>query len=62
MAGDKAKYSVELYEDQHAFLEEMTKKHDLEDVSKALRCLINYASEDGDEAEIFEEIRCLHCG
>lgn len=58
----KAMYSVELEAEMMAFLEQMVTKYDLPDVSKAMRCLINYAR--GEEAlrdDIFEEIRCYHC-
>ncbi len=62
MAEDgKIDKSFELYEDQLAFLKEMTKKYDLPDESKALRCLLNFATQDGETDEIFDEIRCLHC-
>jgi hypothetical protein len=45
-----------------AFLEEMAKTHNLEDSSKAVRCLINFARENPDkQAEIFAEMRCLDC-
>ncbi len=44
------------------FLKEMVEEYDLEDTSKALRILLDYAmSDDTDPAEIFEEVRCLRC-
>ncbi len=56
------KYSVELKESQHQWLEAKAKKYDLPDASKALRCLINYAIDNEDsEPDIFDEIRCLDC-
>jgi hypothetical protein len=62
MPKDKAVYSLELEKDMMAFLEAMTAKYDLPDVSKTLRCLVNYAR-DVEEArdDIFTEIRCLNC-
>jgi hypothetical protein len=62
MPKDKAVYSFELEKTMMVFLEEMTAKYDLPDVSKAVRCLINYAR-DIEEArdDIFAEIRCLSC-
>ncbi len=62
MPKDKALYSLELEKDMMAFMEQMTSKYDLPDVSKAMRCLINYARdvEDAQDA-IFTEIRCLNC-
>ena len=62
VGGINENYTFELKERQHAYLEEMMKKHDLPDVSKALRCLINYAVEKSeDEDSIFSEIRCQDC-
>jgi hypothetical protein len=63
MPKEKAVYSVELEKDMMQFMEQMTAKYQLPDVSKAIRCLINYAR-DVEEArdDIFAEIRCLNCG
>jgi hypothetical protein len=59
---DNLKVTVELKQSQIDYLARMTKLYDLDDSSKALRCLINYAIEErGREKEIFEEIRCLDC-
>jgi hypothetical protein len=62
MPKDKTVYSVELEKDMMQFMEQMTTKYQLQDVSKAIRCLINYAR-DVEEArdDIFAEIRCLNC-
>lgn len=57
----KQQKTYELQPDHVAWLEEMAKKHHLSNDSKALRCLIDFAMEDGDEKEIFEKIRCRHC-
>lgn len=55
-------YTVELKSRQHAYLEQMAKKYELPDGSKALRCLIDFAYQRGDlESEIFETVRCLDC-
>ncbi len=61
MAGDKIERNVMLSDEQIDFLEEMAKQYDLPDVDKVLRVLIDYAIEDGDQEEIFEQIRCLRC-
>ncbi|HEX4952565.1 MAG TPA: hypothetical protein VF017_04115 [Thermoanaerobaculia bacterium] len=59
---ENRKHTVELKPEQFDFLTRMTKKYDLQDESKALRCLINFAIEaSGQEKEIFDEIRCTHC-
>lgn len=59
--GPNETYSIELKPRQHEWLTAMAKKFDLPDASKALRCLINYAQEQNDEATIFDEIRCDDC-
>ena len=54
--------SVELKEQQLEYLDTMAKKHNLPDRSKALRCLITFATQEADhEASIFTEIRCVNC-
>ena len=63
MPKDKALYSLELEKDMMQFMEQMTAKYELQDVSKAMRCLINYARDvEGVRNDIFAEIRCLNCG
>jgi hypothetical protein len=53
-------YTVET--DHKAWLESMAVKYKLPDASKALRVLLDFAMEDGDEKTIFRQIRCRHCG
>ena len=63
MLKDKATFDVLLEKHQMAFLEEVAKKYRLEDASKAIRCLINFAiDEAGEQERIFGEVRCLDCG
>ncbi|MCA8908114.1 MAG: hypothetical protein KDA64_09550 [Rhodospirillaceae bacterium] len=61
MSGDKTAQKIDLTEDQIEFLTKMVAKHELPDIGKAVRALIDYAMEDGDTDEIFGEIRCLRC-
>jgi hypothetical protein len=62
MPKDRAVYSLELEKDMMAFMEKMTAEYDLPDVSKAMRCLINYARVvEQARDDIFAEIRCLSC-
>jgi hypothetical protein len=61
MAGDKVTLSFEIQSDAEAFLEEMAAKYEMPDRDKALRALLDYAIQDGDQDEIFGEIRCLRC-
>jgi hypothetical protein len=63
MPKDKMVYSIELEKDMMQFVEQMVADYQLPDVSKAIRCLINYAQEvEGVRDDIFAEIRCLNCG
>ena len=63
MPKDKASYSFELEKEMMPFIEEMTAKYNLPDVSKTMRCLVNYAiQEEAAREDIFAEIRCLTCG
>ncbi len=63
MPKDKALYSFELEKDMMVFIEEMTAKYNLPDVSKTMRCMVNYAREvETAQEDIFAEIRCLNCG
>lgn len=62
MPKDKAMYTVELEKDMMAFMEQMTAQYNLPDVSKAMRCLINYAREiEEARDDVFAAIRCLNC-
>jgi hypothetical protein len=62
MPKDKATYSIELEKDMMGFLEQMTAQYDLPDVSKAVRCLVNYAiCVETAREDIFAEIRCNTC-
>ena len=62
MPSAKTTYSIVLESDMMAFLEQMTTQYGIADVSKTVRCLINYAR-DVEEArdDIFAEIRCKYC-
>jgi hypothetical protein len=59
---DKQSYSIELEPEKTQVLEEVARRHGLPDISKAVRCLINYARENPDKhPDIFEEVRCVDC-
>lgn len=59
---ENASTTLELKEDQLKYLDEMAKKHNLPDRSKALRCLITFAMREPEhEASIFTQIRCANC-
>jgi len=54
-------FTIEL--DQQEWLARMAQEYNLDDVSKALRVLLDYAMEDGDQDEIFapQHARCRRC-
>ena len=57
----KTEQTYEINEDQRDWLEDMARRHDLPSASKALRVLIDFAIQDCESKEIFEEVRCRHC-
>jgi hypothetical protein len=62
MAGDKISVEFQIQKDLDEMLEYAAEKYRLEDKSKALRCLLDFAATDGDWDVIFKEIRCNRCG
>jgi hypothetical protein len=55
-------YTVQLKPRQYQYLQEMARKYGLPDVSKALRCLIDFAIESPQqEKDIFQTVRCKDC-
>ena len=58
----KQMVSIELEERQYKFLEQMVNEYALPDLGKAVRCMIDYASEEREQRDrIWQEIRCLDC-
>lgn len=58
----RQEHEIELKEFQSEFLTQMVEKHDLADLGKALRCLIDYAIDSPDlEEDIFVLERCHSC-
>ena len=59
---DPKAYPIQLEASKVEFLESMATAYKLDDIGKAVRCLINYARKHPDKhAEIFDEFRCLDC-
>ena len=55
-------YQIDLHDKQVEYLKKMTEDHQLGDLGKAIRCLINYSIESEKyEEEIFENERCVNC-
>ena len=60
---EKKEISFEIYSDSEKILEQIVDKYDLPDISKALRCLMDYVEEkESDWDEMFATIRCNRCG
>ncbi len=62
MAGVKVKIPFEIHPDGYEMLQNIVERYQVPDVSKALRCLLDYAATDGDWDEIFAKVRCRRCG
>ena len=55
-------YQIDLHDIQIEYLNQIVKKHQLNDIGKAIRCLINYSIESEKyEEEIFDTERCINC-
>ncbi|MAV37293.1 MAG: hypothetical protein CMJ59_17760 [Planctomycetaceae bacterium] len=54
--------TLTLHPEQIEYLAEVGQKYNLPDASKAIRCLVNFAIEQQDQADaIFSEVRCRAC-
>ena len=55
-------YKIDLHDIQIEHLNKMVKKHQLNDIGKAIRCLINHSiNSEKLETDIFETERCVNC-
>ena len=55
-------YSIDLHDKQVDYLKEVVKEHQINDIGKAIRCLINFSIESEKyEEDIFETERCVNC-
>ena len=61
MAGHKISVEFEINPDMKEMLEAAVEKHGLRDLSKALRCVLDYVAAEGDQDHIFGTIRCRRC-
>ena len=62
MGGIKEAHTYELNDDHAEWLKEMAEHYGLDDEGKALRIVLDYVMQETDLDEVFEEIRCHHCG
>lgn len=62
MEKSKTTESFLIEPDQKEWLESMAAEHNLPDASKALRILLDYAIQVGEEKIIFDTVRCRRCG
>lgn len=58
----KLRVTFEIHADSWRMLQEIARRYELPDASKALRCLLDYAATDGDWDQIFKQVRCRRCG
>ena len=58
----KVKVTFEIYQDSFEMLMKAGQDYKIEEISKVLRCLLDYAATDGNWDEIFGKIRCRRCG
>ena len=55
-------YSIDLHDKQVDYLKEVVKECQINDIGKAIRCLVNFSIESEDLKKIiFEEERCINC-
>lgn len=59
---DKITVTLEIQNDQNEWLETIVQEYSVPDSSKALRILLDYAIQEADPDEVFNIIRCHHCG
>ncbi len=61
MAGEKIEITIEIQPDSQEMLNTIKDKYQLPDVSKTIRCLLDYTAKDGDWDTIFNVVRCRRC-
>ena len=55
-------YQIDLHDKQVEYLNKIVEDHQLGDLGKVIRCLINYSIESEKyEEEIFDTERCINC-
>jgi hypothetical protein len=55
-------YQIDLHNEQLEYLNKIVESHQLIDLGKAIRCLINYSMvSEKYEEEIFDTERCVNC-
>ena len=64
MPSDKIDQTFEIEQEQFDWLGKVAEDYELEDASKAMRVLLDFAIQDGDSDAIFavENMRCRFCG
>ncbi|MBB42498.1 MAG: hypothetical protein CMM44_01905 [Rhodospirillaceae bacterium] len=62
MSAEKIKIEFEINSDSRDFLENVQGQYNLPDLSKTMRCLLDFAQTDGNLDQIFKQIRCNRCG
>ena len=55
-------HQIDLHDIQLDYLNQIVKKHQLNDIGKAIRCLINHSiNSEKLEDDIFDVERCINC-
>ena len=62
MSAGKIKIEFEINSDSRDFLKDIQGQYNLPDLSKTMRCLLDFAQTDGNLDQIFKQIRCNRCG
>ena len=62
MSAEKIKMEFDINSDSRDFLKDVQAKYNLPDISKTIRCLLDFAQNDGNLDQIFKKIRCNRCG
>ncbi len=58
----KTPHTIDLKDRQYEYLERMIAKHDIPDVGKAVRILVDFAMHEREEEDrIFTKMRCSGC-
>ena len=61
MSAERIKIEFEINSDSRDFLKDIQGQYNLPDLSKTMRCLLDFAQTDGNLDQIFKQIRCNRC-
>ena len=61
MSGKKLKVAFEIHPDSFEMLMRAAEQYEIGNLSKTLRCVLDYVAFDGDWQAIFGKVRCRRC-